>query len=206
MSVSKPDSIDKVQNYFVNMQPANLFKSLHLLIGEWPKYLSSVNSRIISNSAKAFGNVINAFDLVDFFENVNILRNRLLNKTTDAITIAAADVYYEAHFALEFLINSNIATVAATTMQNSSIIAGITLAYSFGAKSIENLTEYQKEVNETKKNIALAKLVKTVALCAMGVLLAYSSIYSTIIPAPYMLILSTSALVSSLAKGYFEYK
>jgi hypothetical protein len=220
MATAKPvkDKIDYVSDYFVNIAPDKLFKSLHLLIGEWPKYLMSSSSKVAANSAKAFGNVVGAFDIKDFFENANTLRNRILNKTNDSLSIAIADVYYEAHFAAEFLVNSNIISIATSTMQTSALLAGITLSYSFGMKSFENLSNYLR-VNDIKAdskkdvifknaslNYHLAKLVKSISFLAMGIMLTYSIIYAAILPVSYMLFASTTALVSSFTIAYFEGK
>jgi hypothetical protein len=220
MATAKPveDRLDYVSDYFVNKAPDKLFKTIHLLIGEWPKYLMSSTSKAIANSAKVFGNVVGAFDIKDFFENINNLRNRILNKTKDSVSVAAADVYYEAHFAAEFLVNSNIISIAASTMQTSALLAGITLSYSFGMKSIDNLSNYFKvaDIKTTNDkdlllknaslNYHLAKLVKSVSFLAMGIMLTYSAIYAAILPASYMLFASTAALISSFAIAYFEGK
>jgi hypothetical protein len=205
VSLAKKDKVDYVSEYFVN-SPDKFFKSLHLFIGQWPKYLINSSSKVVVNSAKAFGNVVGAFDIKDFIENANALRNVLWKKTNDSLSIAIADVYYEAHFAAEFLVDSNIVSIAASTMQTSTILAGITLSYSFGMKSYENLSNYFRVSGFNNKNYHLANLVKSVSFLAMGIMLTYSTIYAATLPASYMLFASTTALLASFAIAYFDEK
>ncbi len=202
---SQQDNFDVFVN-FTQQDTRNFFKTIHHFGLDWVNFFSKSENVGIKNGLKSFSSAFEAFNMLDLVQNLNTFRHHVFGAAKERIWLVASDLTNNICETINWIDAAKIVTLSAGVSDLVSIGSGLTLAYSFARRSLDTIRDIRHlDVNDTsQKKIKFLDLAKNIALFAIGVLVFTSTFFAFTVVAPTMLLLSTTALVSTIAKLYIK--
>ena len=206
------DKTDFWSDYLINKRPRDFFKGINQIIYYPSHLLSLTKNSLISRTLSAFSGAYNAFNLLDFFENVNDLRNSFyrkdVKKGVKSLDEACVDVVGSFADSMYWISATKIFALTALASNIFSGINGSTLLYSCSKHFVRDVkalhTDKDIKSDENKKNIQLWKIAKDIAYLALGALMMAGAYLTTSVFVPYMVYTSSITVIANANIYYLQ--
>lgn len=177
MSVPRIKDLPEIIVDFFNKSPREIFKTLNSLTVA-NKHRTGIENASTKAGLDIYPKLFDAFNLLDFMDNVKDVKNHLSGKVASKdVTSLASDTVNSGAETTAWCSSVGLVSLSAYTSSWVTSISGATLMFSFGKRILNNLSDLKKPENKDaikakfeRKN-TLWNLAKNIALFAIGVIL-----------------------------------
>ena len=196
---------------FFDTMPKNCIKTLRYTLSWANQFFKNLAAYPqVTNAASALKQGTAIFIWPEFIIDMNTLRLKTMKwisgsrdehaETIGTLSLAFSDALNKVCDLTQWLVETNILTLAKPILSNLTLINGLTLMYSFGSRAVTTSIELYSAPDDKK----MWKLAKNISLCALGALISISSFTPFLNPV-CMLICSTVSLVASYSTFILEH-